>query len=257
LELRRRLAVTAPMAAFVLAELVAPSSVLAVGTDLLPDLQMAPIYGMELRTSASGHKHLRFGTIVYNVGDGAMEVRARDRDGDVMRRVVQWIYRDDDTGRGILKSDAKVFYAGDGHDHWHIAKFNKVTVTPLPGTPGDGPRRLRKIGFCLVDSVVMQAAQPGVAGAAAYFGCGDHKSTSVKMGISVGYGDIYAPETKFQAIDVTGLPAGSYRICATTNPRGLWTEKAANFTNNSSWTDIDMDVANDQLTVTDTGQGPC
>ena len=212
--------------------------------DLVPDLEMAPIFDLEVRTTASGHKKLRFGTTVYNVGDGPIEVRSRNPSGGVMQRVVQAIKRSDGTWHRILKPDAEVFYSGDGHDHYHVARFNRVTLTPLPGTPTSAERRVRKIGFCLVDTHMMPSPPPNTPAVRAYAGCGTKASASVTMGISVGWGDVYSADTRFQSIDVTGLPAGAYRICATANPRGIWTEKSGNFSNNSSWIDIELDVAN-------------
>ena len=244
------------VAALAASTLLLPVPVSAGSGDLLPDAEMAPLFGVELRTSTSGHKHLRFGTIVYNVGDGPLEVRARDTPGERMGRVVQAIRQTDDTWRKIVKSDARVFYAGDGHDHWHIARFNRATLTSLPGTPATD-LRLRKIGFCLVDSFTMADPPPGTPEFRAYGGCGIRASTNVKMGISMGWGDIYSPDTKFQAIDVTGLPAGEYRLCTTTNPKGIWTEKGNNHANNSAWVDIELDAASDDLSVIGSGQTLC
>jgi hypothetical protein len=193
---------------------------------------------------------------VYNAGDGPLEVRARDAANGEMGRVLQAIKRSDDTWRKVLKPDARVFYAGDGHDHWHIARFNRAKLTALPGTPAT-ELRLRKIGFCLVDSFTMTEPPPNTPPQRAYTGCGVEQSTNVKMGISVGWGDIYGPETKFQEIDVTGLPAGDYRLCTTTNLKGMWTEKGDNADNNSSWVDLALDVAHNDVTVTGDGETPC
>ena len=218
---------------------------------------MAPIFDIELRTTNSGRKHLRFGTTVYNVGDGPIEVRAKGADGTVMGRVVQAIRQTDGSWRKVVKSDAKVFYAGDGHDHWHIARFNRATLTALAGTPSTG-LRLRKIGFCLVDSVKMSNPPPGTPQFRAYGGCGVRQSTSVKMGISLGWGDIYSADTRFQSIEVSGLPAGDYRLCATANPKGTWAEKGNNSANNSAWIDVHIDVASNTVTpVGQPGETPC
>lgn len=237
---------------------VLPSPAFAGSSDLLPDLQMAPVFGVELRTSANGHKHLRFGTTVYNVGDGPLEVRARNPQQGEMGRVVQAILQSDDSWRKVVKSEARVFFAGDGHVHWHVARFNRATLTAVGENPSTD-RRLRKIGFCLVDSFTMpEPRPPNSAPFRAYGGCGVQQSTSVTMGISVGWGDIYVPDTKFQAIDVTGLPAGTYRLCTTTNPKGIWAEKSNNQANNSSWIEFELNVASNHVGAPiDDGQTPC
>lgn len=227
--------------------------------DLLPDLQMAPLFDLYVSTTQAGRKRLRFGTLVNNVGDGAIEVRGKKRHGDEMTRVVQFVYRGDGTGHAILKPNARLHYSGDGHDHFHIERFIRTTLKSMPGNPSASrERRGRKIGFCLVDTVQMQTnVPPNSTSNRAYFGCGNSSSQFVKMGISVGWGDVYRPELAFQAIDVTGLPAGAYKICATVNPSGIWTEKGSNSANNSYWMELSLDAANDQVAVTGSGDTPC
>jgi hypothetical protein len=251
--LRLRLGLSAAM---LLSGTLLPSPALAGAANLLPDLQMAPIFGVELKTAKSGHRHLRFGTIVYNVGDGPLEVRGSDARRGSMNRVVQAIKRGDGTWQKVIKSDARIFYTGDGHDHWHIARFNRAVLTALAGNVGE-VGALRKIGFCLVDSFTMLNPLTNTPGTSVYGNCGTGGSTRVKMGISVGWGDIYAPETKYQSIDVTGLAAGNYRLCTTTNPSGVWREKAGNHTNNSSWVDVALNAANGDVSVTGSGSTPC
>jgi hypothetical protein len=168
----------------------------------------------------------------------------------------------DGTYRRIRKYNAAVFYSGDGHDHFHIRRFIIVRLKPAPDNPYQmEERRLRKIGFCLVDSVRLTTnPPPNPAPVPGYFGCGTSSSTFVKMGISVGWGDVYSPNQAFQDIDVSGLPAGKYRLCATVNPFGLWNEKAKNYANNTKWTDVELDFAlplADQLKVIGSGDGPC
>jgi hypothetical protein len=62
--------------------------------DLLPDLQMARLYGIDLRTTRGGRIRLHFGTIGWNLGDGPIEARGRrNARGDLVMRVTQRIYR--------------------------------------------------------------------------------------------------------------------------------------------------------------------
>ena len=251
-----RLVVTL-VAAFLVCPALFPSSAVAGSADLLPDLQMAQPYSVQVTTAENGRKKLRFGTIAYNVGDGAIEVRAGDRNGREMLNIRQWIHRSDGSGRAIAKPDARVFYSGDGHDHWHVARFIVVRLTSLESS--DTQRRIRKIGFCLLDSVPMRAAErpPNSPSGPVYVSCGTLQNTKVKVGISVGFGDNYPPEFAHQAIDVTGLPAGTYRLCATVNPHGIWTEKNNNVANNSFWMDINLDVASNDVQVENMGATAC
>src|SRR5215218_4606659 len=144
----------------------------------------------------------------------------------------------------------------EGHNHFHIARFNVVRLTPAPGsTYTMTERRLRKIGFCLVDSIRKSPAPPNQAPSPSFYSCGYSGSTFVRTGISVGWGDIYSPSTAFQDIDVSGLPDGNYRLCATVNPFSVWTEKGKNHANNSKWTDVHMDQANNILEKINEGEG--
>lgn len=257
--MRRAQASIALAAVALLAPLAQAAPAVAAAPDLLPDMRMAPVYSLQLTTGANGRKKLRFGTISFNVGDGPLEVRARNRAGNEMQRIVQWVYRSDGTGHGVLKPDARMFYSGDGHDHWHVARFIVVRLKPTPASAGGTDRRIRKIGFCLVDSTALTGSDlpPNAAASPVYGNCGTIESNRVRVGVSVGWGDNYPPEFAHQAIDVTGLPPGTYRLCATVNPRGIWTEKNNNHANNSSWMDLNLDVASNALTVTETGQTPC
>src|SRR5687767_15027392 len=115
-------ALIALVTALVMAPTVFATPALA-ATDMLPDMMMAPIYSVQLRTSANGRVKLRFGTVAFNVGDGPMEVRAGARERRFMNDIAQWIYDSDGNGRSVNKPRATVFYRGDGHDHWHVERF--------------------------------------------------------------------------------------------------------------------------------------
>ena len=100
-------------------------------------------------------------------------------------------------------------------------------LTPLTQTDPPTQRVGRKIGFCLFDTNQMPVDQrPPAWGPQTYTNCGTQKSLRVLMGISVGWGDAYLAWFQFQAIDVTGLPSGPYRLCSIVNPQPLWLEKS-------------------------------
>jgi hypothetical protein len=199
------------------------------------------------------------------VGDGPLEARANQRSGNVMTNVVQVVHRANGTKRQRPVA-ASVFYSGDGHDHWHIGRFVVVSLGPVPGAPPQEPpvesRMLRKIGFCLIDTTrapVGELRPPNSATSATYSyrGCGVRNSTSIKMGISVGFGDVYQAYFAHQSVDITGMPAGTYRICATTNGDLLWRERADNLTNNSYWYDLELDPVARTVAVIAGGLSAC
>ncbi len=89
-------------------------------TDSLPDLRMAKLQNLYIQKTTDGRKLLRFDSIVVNVGAGKMEVRGQRPDTSTSTmRVTQRIYNDaggyrDRSTRGVM------YYAGDGHTHWHL-----------------------------------------------------------------------------------------------------------------------------------------
>jgi hypothetical protein len=228
--------------------------------DLLPDLRMADLYDIHLQRK-KGQLKLRFGSIAWNLGQGPLEARMNKRVGREMTSVRQIIYRSDGTTRSEER-DISAFYSGDGHNHWHLEKFVVVILTAIPQTGQPVPteiRRLRKIGFCLTDNfrAPEELRPPNSVTMPAYSwrGCGTRKSKKLKMGISVGWGDEYKEYFAHQIVNVTGVPAGDYRLCATVNQNGEWTE--TDTTNNSSWTDISMNPSTLTVTVLAQGTGDC
>ena len=230
--------------------------------ELLPDLQMAAPYSIQIQVRTNGTKLLRFGTIAWNVGEGPLEVRARDRVGTRMTTVAQRVKTADGGFVGYVVPGMTAFYSGDGHNHWHIERFIDVSLGPPPGaTVTTEPRRLRKIGFCLVDILRAPASlRPPNSRLKRGFwvdGCGTKTSTKLRVGISVGWGDDYRPFFTYQHINVTTLPAGNYRLCATVNPAGVWREGGAIATNNSYWYDLDINPAAATVTPVAHALGSC
>src|SRR5918994_5836890 len=229
--------------------------------ELLPELMMAAPYNVKVQVKPNGKRLLRFGTIVWNVGEGPLEVRANTRVGNTMTRVVQRVRSADGPVTTVIPGMTAT-YSGDGHNHWHVSRFIDIALAPHPGsTATTEPRKLRKIGFCLVDLVRAPAAlRPANSAAERGFlvsGCGTRDSKSLRFGISVGWGDDYRPFFTHQLINVTGLPDGAYRLCATVNPEGVWRETGAMAANNSYWFDLNLQVAAATVTPIAHGLGPC
>ena len=224
--------------------------------DQLPDLKMAPLYGVAIVTTPTGRKRLRFGTISWNVGDGPVEVRGENRVGDTLTLIAQRIYDTKGGCRDVLQPAATMWYAGDGHDHWHVRKY---MVSHLTRSSGGGVLRIKKLGFCLLD---FHQADPLPANAPPervyWFGvCGNKDSTSIAMGISVGYADDYQPTIAQQWIDITGLPTDTYRLCTGVNPFGWWLEKAGVGTNNFYWLDLRLNPAKGTVSILGHGRSAC
>jgi hypothetical protein len=223
--------------------------------DVLPDLKMAPLYGVTIGATAT-RKRLRFGTISWNIGDGPIEVRGENRVDDTLTVIAQRIYSNLGGCRDVLQPAATMWYAGDGHNHWHVRKY---MVSQLYRKTGGGIVRIKKLGFCLLD---FHQADPLPANAPpdrVYWNgaCGNGLSTSIAMGISIGYADDYPPTTTQQWIDITGLPADTYRLCTGVNPYGWWLEKGGVTTNNFYWLDLRLNPTKGTVSILAHGRGFC
>jgi hypothetical protein len=222
--------------------------------DLLPDLVMAEPQHLSMIGAGNGVQMLRFGTIVWNIGDAPLEIRASQREGRFMQHVEQWVTTVDGSGHGYVPTGTSVFYSGDGHNHWHVQDFLVVNLYPAPDSNlplTNATRALRKIGYCLEDTHVMaDEIKPANAVAHVHYpACGDSTSRDVVVGISVGWGDEYAFWLRHQSVAVDGLPSGKYRLCLSVNVHGSWLEKNANIANNYYWQDLQLDMEAGRVTV--------
>lgn len=240
-------------------ESVAAAGVGPAGTtadDLLPDLEMLPIYGVLLKTTKNGSKRIRFGTRALNVGAGPLEVRGRDRNVKRMREIYQYIHDIHGGGREVLQPEAAMFWSGDGHNHWHVDRFMTVEFYKIGRL--DQTRRIRKLGFCLMDSLRGSGSFPNAPDTRVYgaAGCGKkYQLESIAMGISVGWADDYPPMIKYQWIDITKMPKGVYRLCAKVNPLGWWLEASPD--NNYHWLDVWVNRNKTKFEIRGSGTTAC
>jgi hypothetical protein len=229
----------------------------APANDLVPDIRMEPLYGLYVQETKKHKLHLRFGTLVDSIGDGPLIIRGNKRVKKKLTRVVQRVRRDDGSYRDILQPNATIFYEDRGiHVHWHLRDFIQARVTPLIQTDPPTERHGSKLGFCLIDTTQMPAEQRPPNWAPKTFNdCGTTKSTKVRMGISVGWGDVYEPYYTLQWVDVTGLPSGDYRLCSFVNPQNLWLEKTTD--NNYQYVDFTFNATDKSLAVIASGATAC
>jgi hypothetical protein len=214
----------------------------APGGDLLPDLGMAPISSIQIQNTTDGRRELRFGTTIVNVGDGDFELRGQRPDTATEMTVDQRIF--DSAGDYRERSTtAKMFYSGDGHDHWHVKDLEDYELLSNGNKVASGS----KIGFCFWDNV-----NYGATTAERYIGCANRQpgALAVTMGLSRGWGDVYGSNLLGQYVDTTGLPDGEYRLQVTADKPNWFLEKDE--TNNVTWADLRI-VGN---TVTVLAYGP-
>lgn len=227
--------------------------------DKLPDLRMALLSDMRVEEEPTGELYLRFTTISMNIGTGPFEVRGTVKPDDAtMMTTNQRIY-DVNGGHRDVDTRAVAMWSGDGHDHWHIQKMQRYQL--WSSTSPDAPvLKGAKTGFCFFDGVAKRRHLPGYSPAThyQYAGCGNSPSnTSITMGLSVGWGDVYPWSIAFQWIDISDVASGDYRLCVTIDSQHFYRE--SDRTNNQVYSDItlDMDAPHPTVTTVARAWAPC
>lgn len=202
----------------------------------LPDLRTRPpsdVYIVDER-SEGGPVRLKFTTLIWNAGAGPLEVRGDPDEADetgggleVEQHAV------DEDGRWHPVGAVAGFDFEHRHGHLHLTGFADYELWTLPsGQPGERIAQNAKIGFCLMDNVVVDEA---MAPDAPVYGTGCEADV---QGISPGYGDLYVAELYEQDIDVTDVPDGRYRLVNIANPDGVLLE--ADAANNAGYADVEL-----------------
>jgi Lysyl oxidase len=201
--------------------------------ELLPDLDQAVPAAVELREE-DGRRLLVFASAVDNVGAGPIEVHGSRAPGDGTMRLVQLVRRSDGSAREASVEGMLRYERAETHAHWHLLGFERYE---LRSPDGATVVTARKAGFCLGDRYdarrsVHLDGEPDEPRWTEECGRGDPGLRAVEEGISVGYGDDYAPYLEGQYVDVTGLPAGRYVLVHLANPgRAL---REASYGNNAA-----------------------
>ena len=240
IQIRRvvRLALAAALATLALGQAVVVQA--ATPAEILPDLTMVAPSDIRIEFTNDGRKLLRFSTIAVNLGPGPFQVLGFDTDGyaglrDILH-VKQQIKRSD--GSWVDRAtNARMMWAGDGHDHWHILGYQSFRLQ----VSGVFTLKLAaKTGFCAFDSYVYTSTKP------AFYTwektCKTKSNGTVFMGTAAKWGDIYKWNIAFQWFDVTGLALGDYTLRVVADPAGMYEPngsfKESNESNNGAWTNI-------------------
>ncbi len=181
-------------------------------TDALPDLRIRRITSFYIEWTTDDRKLLRFPTVIVNAGSGRFDVRGHRPSTNVSTMTTRQRIYDRQGGHRSVASDAVMYFAGDGHNHWHVRDLNRYSLYRVGGGPRVGTGA--KHGFCFYDNTTYNLALPGAPSSPYYKGCGDSDNLGVMMGLSVGWGDTYSASLRDQYIDVTDLPDGDYRLAA-------------------------------------------
>jgi len=218
--------------------LVVPAT-LAHAAPLLPDLVSdAPVQSRapQVYTDATGSRLLlRMDGYVHNAGAGALEIRGSANVSGTMTTVTQMVY-DSNTAVApvpVLSNPAPrvLFEGADGHNHFHLRHAMRYSLWNQGRTAEVAPSQ--KVGFCLVDSQRIEsfARTTAVYTVAANAFCQQNNPTasSVVMGVSGGWRDIYSALLAFQWVDISDVAPGQYWLRADADPDRVVVE--ANETN--------------------------
>ena len=220
---------------------VAASKPTGAATDQLPDLGMYKLTNIQLTKCAdttgdcafAGQLQLRFDTRIVNTGAGAFEVHGSRPDTSTPTMSVTQRIFDGAGGHRDVPTGAQMYYAGDGHNHWHLKDLESYTLTRLDNGAKVGTGA--KEGFCFFDNYRFgSSADPF------YTNCANRQpdALAVTTGLSRGWGDKYGFGTVGQYIDVTNLTSGRYRLTATADKANQFQESGE--TNNSTWANVQL-----------------
>jgi hypothetical protein len=221
----------------------------------LPDLRMATLTTIRVDTSTSpGHRLLRYTAEIVNVGAGPFEARGKRPDTSTAHlSITQRVYNDDGTFNRVPIPQTYMFWAGDGHNHFHLNDLEDGVLTRLDD--GGAVGALAKHGFHFADNQAFALALQNAPQSPVYASCGGFSckmsALNVTMGLSVGWGDIYKAQLAFQYIDITGLAPGMYLLTVTADA-SHWFEETDE-SDNSTW--AKLRITNCCATVLEYGPG--
>jgi len=253
--MRRRHPLNALLALAILATGLAapPASVALEGTELLPDLGMLAPKDFSIQSRPRGARWLRFDSVIVNDGPGVFEAEGRGPVvGDTLNEVVQLV-ETADGGRTEVSSPATMFFAGDGHDHWHVRDLQEFTIAST-NDRATVLRRGAKTGFCFWDNYRYGSSAPAVYHPSTTSACEMTSEGTVPMGLSVGWGDEYPSSIAFQYIDISGLPNGDYVVTLEADLDGEFVE--TDETNNTAWAEIRITRKSIRVLATGTDLAP-
>lgn len=184
------------------------------GGRLLPNLEIfAPTNLHVVGSRAEGNLRLKFGTTIWNAGDGPLETRGATNAATGKLEVYQFFH----TAGGRVTRGPRIgtFDYNHRHGHLHLEAFARYELWSLDeaGRPLERVALNSKVGFCLMDINPVDLNLRNAARAPVYSGC-----RADVQGISVGYGDEYVAQLFEQDLDISGLPDGTYTLVTTTNP---------------------------------------
>jgi len=240
-------AVGSAVAAIVAAGGSAPPAPAA--TSLLPHLRNARVTHLSVDTTTiSGRRLLRYTSKIVNVGVGRLELRGTRASTSVAEMSVTQRVFDNSGGFSDVRTSGSIFFAGDGHNHWHLRDLDLGTLTRLDNGAKVGTSAKR--GFCFFDNSNYSATSPAFYTQTGSCASGNQAALSAVMGLSVGWADVYGADLYAQWVDITTLKSGRYRLVEQINSNlGL----VADLSDNQTW--VDLKLSGNSVRIVQYGPG--
>jgi len=197
-----------------LAALAGAGSPAARAQPLLPDLVQKAPYTISV-VEREGRFLLAFAAATENVGAGPLVIAGRRPGVRPVMEARQVIRRSDGPSRLRPLGRLLAYHSLNGHAHWHLLRFARYTLR----REGETRRlRVRKAGFCLGDRYRSELVEPAPRRWRHQCGRDRPNLTAIREGISVGWGDDYAPGVHGQWLPLRGVRAGRYVLTHRANP---------------------------------------
>lgn len=182
--------------------------------DLLPDIIVVEneLYDNEFQT-LGGRRYLRLSNATANIGLGKLHVYGGQTYGDGTQDVIQRVYRSDGSTWDRV---AGRFIYHPGHGHIHVENWCQYSLRQYldGGGVGNVVAQGAKTSFCILDLGIYDSGLPNFDPDGQFRSCG-----STTQGLSVGWMDIYGRHLEGQAIDITGVPDGTYWLESYVDPK--------------------------------------
>jgi hypothetical protein len=214
--------------------------------DRVEDIEGPQLYA-DTGVYGAGRLLVRFEGYVTNVGTGPLEVSGNPQTGSVRQRAWSASEGPGQAPSQVVGNPEVVYEVADGHDHFHLKNAMRYSLWNLQRTAQVAPGQ--KAGFCLYD--IEDAPSPAppqdpqVYSEAVTHFCeqGDPGSTSLRMGTSAGWRDVYGKNLAYQWVDVSNTAPGTYVVGAEADPENrIWEGGGAAETNPPAFNDQQVTV---------------
>ena len=184
-----------------------------------PDGQSPPEVYSNMPAGVDSWLIVRFDGYITNVGDGPLDIFGNPQ---VPGGMVQRARTGTDWTTVGSPLDVK-YETADGHDHFHLKRAVEYALYSADADPAARTKVApgSKVGFCLFDTEPVLADQDDQFydfTVSHFCETGNPGATSLRMGVSRGWRDVYSRSLQFQYVNVSNVPPGRYLLGATADP---------------------------------------